>query len=368
MDPITVCNSVKEFNELLCNRRSSEGAMRIDSMYNSYVNRILVGSDAALFTVPIDDHVIVRGHAVFDTATIVKGNLYRHRVHIDRLFESAEKAGLDLSFLVDQSEENDVERQKEQIEDIEIQVARAGGVRNGMIRMWLTAGPGNLGVTKAGCRTTLYMICYGGNPFNTFGAQGDSNQQVLASKIPGVKEWTISEKVPMKEKVLATMKSSNYLMNALGATDATKSGGKFGIWVDPVTDEVYEASVRNVVFVLQNDVLITPPYMDGRILKGCTVRRVVELAKKQLLDNEGNGDVILKEVVTDQVVYKRELLKIGIKEMFLVSGDTHLDPVVQWDDLQIGDGKPGLVFQRIAQMIIDEAMDGSSPHHKKIEY
>ena len=54
--------------------------------------------------------------------------------------------------------------------------------------------------------------------------------------------------------------------------------------------------------------------------------------------------------------------------MFLVSGDTHLDPVVQWDDLQIGGGKPGVVFQRIAQMIIDEAMDGSSPNHKKIEY
>merc|ERR1711915_438939 len=162
MATITVCNSVKEFNELICTRRSLESAMRIDSMYNSYVDRILVGSDAALFTVPIDDHIIVRGHAVFDTATIVDGHLYRHRVHIDRLFESAEKAGLDLSFLVDQSEENDVEKQKDRIEDIEINVARAGGVRNGMIRMWLTAGPGNLGVTKAGCRTTLYMICYGG--------------------------------------------------------------------------------------------------------------------------------------------------------------------------------------------------------------
>ena len=145
---------------------------------------------------PIDDHVIVRGHAVFDTATIVNGNLYRHRVHIDRLFESAEKAGLDLSFLVDQSEENDVERQKEQIEDIEIQVARAGGVRNGMIRMWLTAGPGNLGVTKAGCRTTLYMICYGGNPFNTFGAQGKTINKSWQVRSPVSKSGQYQKKFP----------------------------------------------------------------------------------------------------------------------------------------------------------------------------
>ena len=53
-----------------------------------------------LYTIPIDDHAIVRGHAVFDTATVVQGYLYRHRVHVDRFFESAEKAGLSLSFLI----------------------------------------------------------------------------------------------------------------------------------------------------------------------------------------------------------------------------------------------------------------------------
>ena len=53
-----------------------------------------------LYTIPIDDHAIVRGHAVFDTATIVQGHLYRHRVHIDRFFESAKKAGLDFNFLL----------------------------------------------------------------------------------------------------------------------------------------------------------------------------------------------------------------------------------------------------------------------------
>ena len=67
-----------------------------------------------LYTIPIDDHAIVRGHAVFDTATVVQGYLYRHRVHVDRFFESASKAGLSLEFLINDGckGENSVSNQK----------------------------------------------------------------------------------------------------------------------------------------------------------------------------------------------------------------------------------------------------------------
>ena len=37
------------------------------------------------------------------------------------------------------------------------QLARATNTDNGMIRMWVTAGPGNFGTTKNGCVTSLYM-------------------------------------------------------------------------------------------------------------------------------------------------------------------------------------------------------------------
>merc|ERR1719481_585372 len=369
MSPIPCISSVEEYNNLLTARRSSEGAMSIASMFNSYVGRILVGESAALFTIPVDDHIVVRGHAVFDTATIVNGFLYRHRIHIDRLFESAQKAGLDLQFLVGEEDKDNIEKQKDAVEDIEKQLAKAGNVKNGMIRFWLTAGPGNLGVSKAGCETTLYGICYRGNPWNTFSSGEGSVEPGGVEKIAGIKECTVSERYPMKGKVLATMKSSNYLVNALGCTEAVQGGGRYGIWVDPSTGEVYEASVRNVVFVLRSGVLITPPYSGGssNILKGCTVRRIVQLAEDHLLGKEEQG-ISLKKVVTDQVVYKQDLLDVGIAEMFLVSGDTHLDPVTTWDDLCIGDGEPGPVFKRLAELLFQEAMGGDSPYHQKIEY
>jgi hypothetical protein len=38
----------------------------------------------ALMTVPIDDHMVHRGHAVFDTATLTHGRVYRLDVHLSQ--------------------------------------------------------------------------------------------------------------------------------------------------------------------------------------------------------------------------------------------------------------------------------------------
>ena len=52
------------------------------------------------------------------------------------------------------------------------------------------------------------------------------------------------------------------------------------------------------------------------------------------------------------MVYKSNLLDTGISEMFLMGGDIHFVPVTQWDDLCIGDGKPGPVFKKLFQLQI----------------
>ena len=130
-------------------------------------------------------------------------------------------------------------------------LARATETTNGMIRMWASAGPGNFGTTQDGCQTCFYMVIYKGNPFWRTGVKPkDFGPQPLDS-LKGLKEVTVSEKYPAKNSFLATTKSSNYLINALGASEAKQGGGNYGIWVDSKTDEVYEASVRNVIFLLK---------------------------------------------------------------------------------------------------------------------
>lgn len=44
--------------------------------------------------IPIDDHMVHRGHGVFDTCILIDGYLYQLDAHIKRLLSSAEKAGI----------------------------------------------------------------------------------------------------------------------------------------------------------------------------------------------------------------------------------------------------------------------------------
>lgn len=50
----------------------------------------------------MDDHLVHRGHAVFDTAIIVDGFLYQLAEHLLRFQTSAEAAGLDLPYSIEQ--------------------------------------------------------------------------------------------------------------------------------------------------------------------------------------------------------------------------------------------------------------------------
>lgn len=56
-------------------------AVNFYAMYSS----ILGGTDPALMALPLDDHMVHRGHAVFDTATLTDGMLYQIDAHLDRL-------------------------------------------------------------------------------------------------------------------------------------------------------------------------------------------------------------------------------------------------------------------------------------------
>src|SRR5512138_2712247 len=57
------------------------------AMYSSVIGGIV--TDPALMVLPLDDHMVHRGHAVFDTATLTRGMLYQLDPHVDRLLRSA---------------------------------------------------------------------------------------------------------------------------------------------------------------------------------------------------------------------------------------------------------------------------------------
>ena len=67
-------------------------AVNFYAMYSSVLGGIV--TDPAFMVLPLDDHMVHRGHAVFDTAMIVNGKLYQLDAHFARLLRSAEYRGV----------------------------------------------------------------------------------------------------------------------------------------------------------------------------------------------------------------------------------------------------------------------------------
>ena len=92
-------------------------AINFYSMYSSVLGGIV--TDPAVMVLPLDDHMVHRGHAVFDTATLTHGMLYQLDPHLDRLLRSAELARIPLPF------------PREDLRQIILDTAAASGKRDG---------------------------------------------------------------------------------------------------------------------------------------------------------------------------------------------------------------------------------------------
>ena len=71
-------------------------AQQYFALYSSILGGVV--TDPALMVIPFDDHMVHRGHAVFDTAAIVNGMMYQLEAHLNRFERSASMARIPLPF------------------------------------------------------------------------------------------------------------------------------------------------------------------------------------------------------------------------------------------------------------------------------
>src|ERR671936_2789860 len=64
------------------------------AFYSSQLGGVV--TDPALMVIPFDDHMVHRGHGIFDTAGLVAGKIYDLEAHLDRFIKSAERSKLKL--------------------------------------------------------------------------------------------------------------------------------------------------------------------------------------------------------------------------------------------------------------------------------
>ena len=286
------------------------------AMYSSILGGIV--KDPAVMVLPLDDHMVHRGHGVFDTATLTHGMLYQLDAHLDRLIRSAQGARIPLPF------------PREELRRIILDTAAASRQREGSIRYWLSAGPGGYGLGPAECvGSSFYVIVF----------KQEGYPESYYHK--GIK--IITSGVPIKPPLFARIKSTNYLPNVLVLLEAKDHGADNGIFIDE-RGMVAESSNMNVAFVTEDRVFRHPPF--EAILPGITIQRVLEFARL---------------LVQQDVLSAIDLAAVPVQkgresaEMMLIGSSIKVAPVVEWDGQKIGDGKPGPIAKKLLEMWNEDA-------------
>lgn len=286
-------------------------AVNFYAMYSSILGGIV--TDPALMVVPLDDHMVHRGHAVFDTATLTHGMLYQLDAHLDRLIKSAEGARLPLPF------------PRQQLRQIILETAAASQRRDGSVRYWLSAGPGGYGLGPAECiGSSFYVIVF--------------KQEAYPQSYYQEGMRLVTSQVPIKPPLFARIKSTNYLPNVLVVLEAKERDADNGVFIDQ-RGMVAESSNMNVAFVTQDRVFRHPPF--DAILAGITIHRVLDFAQRLVQQGALNG-VRLADIPVEEAR--------NAAEMMLIGSSIKVAPVVEWDGQKIGDGKPGPIAAKLLEM------------------
>ena len=289
------------------------------AFYSSQLGGIV--TDPALMVLPFDDHMVHRGHGIFDTAGLVGGKIYDLEAHLDRFLLSAERSKLRLP------------GPRADMRDIIIRTTAASGRRDGSIRYWLSSGPGSLDLTPAaGAEPGFFVMVFDGLSYPE------------RWYTEGLKVMTTT--YPIKAPLYAITKATNYLPNVLMQMEAKEGGFDNGVFID-ADGHVGESSNMNVAFVTPARVLVHPTF--DHILAGCTSLRLLELARA-LVDRGRLAGVEVRDIAAAEARASREMVLLG--------SSIKVAPVVQWDADVIGDGTPGPVSKALLQLLDEDMRSG----------
>jgi 4-amino-4-deoxychorismate lyase len=289
------------------------------AFYSSQLGGIV--TDPALMVIPFDDHMVHRGHGIFDTAGLVNGKLYDLEAHLDRFLRSAERSKLKAPGT------------REEMRDIIIATTAASGHRDGSIRYWLSSGPGSLELTPAaGADPGFFVMVFAGLVYpDRWYSEG---LRVMTTTYP------------IKPPLYAITKTTNYLPNVLMQMEAKEAGFDNGVFID-AAGHVGESSNMNVAFVTKDGALAHPKF--DHILSGCTSLRLLELAPK-LRDQGLITSVEVRDITVDEAHAAREMLLIG--------SSIKVAPIIQWDTHTVGNGKPGPIAAALLHLLEEDMRTG----------
>ncbi len=264
--------------------------------------------------ISVFDHGLLYGDGVFEGIRFYNGRVFELTEHIDRLFDSCRAICLQPNL------------SKEEITHATLETIRVNGLRDGYVRLLLTRGVGNLGLSPESCKTpTLIIIA---DRISLY------PQEVYSS---GLKVVTCATRRMAPGALSPAIKSLNYLNNVLARIEAGQAGASEGLMLNE-QGYVAECTGDNV-FIVKKGEILTPPVSAGA-LGGITRRVIFDICSKEGLPAK-------EQQLTRYDVFTAD-------ECFLTGTAAEVVPLVILDGRPIGDGKPGrttgLLIERFRQL------------------
>lgn len=255
-------------------------------------------------TVSIDDRGYYFGDGIYEVIKVYNGNLFTGEEHTARLFESAAKIKLDLPYT------------EKQILDIAQELIKSNNIVDGHIYMQVTRGAAvrqhHFPTPAVAPVLTAYAVT-AGRP---------------------VKQMEVGVNVKSVDDIRwlrCDIKSLNLLGSVLAKEEA-HAGGYFEAILH--RDGVVTEGSSTNMFGIKDGVVYTHP-VTNLILNGITRQVVLSLCKE------------LNIPVEEKAFSLEEAFDMD--EFFLTSTTSEVMPVVSIDDRVIGNGKRGLVTEKLQQ-------------------
>ena len=285
------------------------------AMYSSVYGGVV--TDPVLMMVPVDDHMVHRGDAVFETVKCLDGALYGMRAHLQRLAHSASSVGQSLPASLDE------------IAATVVETVRCGGRRDALVRLIVSRGPGSLGVNPYDCPAPqLYVVVYRLDP--PFMEKHPEGARIRTSAVPA------------KPALFAGIKNCNYMPNVLMKKEAVDAGVDY---VVGFTERGFltEGATENVGIVTRQRELLFPR-LEG-ILAGTTMLRVMELAGR-LVDGGELARTGFADIAREDILSAAEFLVVGTTP--------NVAAAREFDGTAIGGGRPGPVGQKLGALLQED--------------
>lgn len=263
--------------------------------------------DQAEAKISVFDHGLLYGDGVFEGIRLYQGNIFRLEEHLERLEYSAKAILLKMPW------------SRKEISDATCETCRQNGLADGYIRLVVTRGIGDLGLSPWLCPVpSIFIIA------NKIALYPEEHYTT------GLSIVTVPTRRINPSALSPSVKSLNYLNNILAKIEAKQFGALEAIMLN---DQGYVAECTgDNIFIIHKGEIITPAASQGA-LKGITRGTIVDIAREL--------SIPLREAdLTRYDVWNAD-------ECFLTGTAAEVIPVVKLDGRDIGTAKPGPITQRV---------------------